>query len=52
MKTFMDSIYGITIRGIGEDEMCWKPDQKKASRLVFIAEFLVIIFSLGKSFGD
>ena len=31
--TSMDTIYGMVIRGIGEDKMCWKPDQKKGFKV-------------------
>ena len=31
--TFMDTIYGLGIRGIGEDKMCWKPDKKKGFKI-------------------
>ena len=27
--TFMDTIYGATVKGFGEDKMCWKPDRNK-----------------------
>ena len=26
---FMDTIYGSSVRGFGEDKMCWKPDIDK-----------------------
>ena len=26
---FMDTIYGASVKGIGEDKMCWKPDREK-----------------------
>ena len=33
LMTFMDTIYGLVIRGIGEDKMCWKPGQKKGFKV-------------------
>ena len=33
LMTFMDTIYGLGIRGIGEDKMCWKPDKKKGFKI-------------------
>ena len=29
MSGFMDTIYGSSVRGFGEDKMCWKPDINK-----------------------
>ena len=26
---FIDTIYGASVRGFGEDKMCWKSDRKK-----------------------
>lgn len=31
--TFMDTIYGTVIRGIGEDKMCWKPNKKNGYKV-------------------
>ena len=28
LLSFMDTIYGSSIKGIGEDKMSWKPDRK------------------------
>ena len=33
LMTFMDTIYGLGIRGIGKDKMCWKPDKKKGFKI-------------------
>ena len=33
LTTFMDTIYGTIVRGIGEDKMCWKPDKKKGNKV-------------------
>ena len=30
---FMDIIYGMVIKGIGEDKMRWKPDHKKSFKV-------------------
>ena len=29
LATFMDTIYGASVRGFGENKMCWKFDRKK-----------------------
>ena len=60
LMTFMDTIYGIVIRGIGEDKMCWKPNKKNGFKVVVYYQLwvlvlvllLVIILSPGKYFGD
>ena len=33
LTTFMDTIYGMVVGGIGEDKMCWKPDKKKGNEV-------------------
>ena len=33
LMTFMDIIYDMVIRGIGEDKMCWNPNQKKGFKI-------------------
>ena len=33
LMTFMDIIYDMVIRGVGEDKMCWKPNQKKGFKI-------------------
>ena len=39
MSGFMDTIYGSSIRGFGEDKMCWKPNRDKGSWLLIITVF-------------
>ena len=29
MSGFMDTIYGSSVTGFGEDKMCWKPNRDK-----------------------
>ena len=29
VSSFMDIVYGSSIRGFGEDKMCWKPNKNK-----------------------
>ena len=29
VSSFMYTIYGSSVRGFGEDKMCWKPDRNK-----------------------
>ena len=29
VSSFMVTIYGSSVRGLGEDKMCWKPDRNK-----------------------
>ena len=29
MSSFMDTIYGATVKGFDEDKMCWKLDRNK-----------------------
>ena len=31
MSGFLDTIYGSSIRGFGEDKMCWKPSRVKVN---------------------
>ena len=37
--SFIVTIYGSSIRGIGEDKMCWKLDRNKGFWLVLITLF-------------
>ena len=39
MSGFMDTIYGSSVRGFGEDKMCWKPNRDKGSWLLIITVF-------------
>ena len=39
MSGFMDTIYGSSVRGFGEDKMCWKPNRNKGSWLLIITVF-------------
>ena len=36
LASFMDTIYGASVRGFGENKMCWKFDRKRVSRLRII----------------
>lgn len=29
LSTFMDSIYGVSLRGVGKDKICWMPANKR-----------------------
>ena len=33
MSSFMDTIYGPTVRGFGEDKICWKLDGSKGFKV-------------------
>ena len=33
MSNFLDTIYGSSIRGFGEDKMCWKPNRDKGFKV-------------------
>jgi len=33
LTSFMDTIYDMIIKGIGEDKMCWKPGKKKGFKV-------------------
>ena len=33
MSGFMNTIYGSSIRGFGEDKMCWKPGRDKGFKV-------------------
>ena len=34
MSGFMDTIYSSSVRGLGEDKMCWKPNRDKKGFMV------------------
>ena len=36
LANFMDTIYGVSVRGLGEDKMCWKSIKMRASWLGII----------------
>ena len=33
MSSFLDTIYGSSIRGFGKDKMCWKPSRDKGFKV-------------------
>ena len=47
---FMDTIYGASVKGIGEDKMCWKLDRGKG----FLVKdyYSLLVGFLGKIFGN
>ena len=55
MSNFMNTIYGSSIRGFGEDKMSWKPDRNKG---FMVNDYNILLVGsndfcfLGKAFGS
>ena len=51
----MNTVYGASVRGFGEDKMCWKSDSDKGFMVMDYYNLLVgsmTIAFLGKAFGN
>ena len=55
MSSFMDTIYGATVKGFGENKMCWKPNRNKGFIVNNYYSLLVALMTIvfhGKLFGS
>ena len=55
MSSFMDTIYGATVKGFGENKMRWKPNRNKGFIVNNYYSLLVALMTIvfhGKLFGS
>ena len=55
LANFMDTIYGVSVRELGEDNMCWKSIREKGFTVRDYYNLLVALMTiafLGKAFGS